>query len=279
MKESASLIKTVSKERIAEELRKLFTAKRPSLGFEIMKETGTLKYVLPELNAVIGIVQEKQENDDVFRHTMKVVDAAASDPAIQHKGDINLMWAALLHDIGKANTMRFDAGENRIVFFGHQIVSARMAAKILTRLKCTTTGVDIALVSKLIENHMFETKSFFSDKAIRRFISKVGKGDVLKLIDLRIADNRGGKNPDKIGGVLKLKKRIIEEINKKPPFGVNDLAIDGHDIMAMGVPEGPNVGKILKQLVEMVLDDPLLNTREQLIAIAEKLVDNIRGSS
>ena len=184
------------------------------------------------------------------------------------------MFAALLHDIGKSRTKRYLSEENRTVFYGHQIVSARMASKILKNLKSTIIGVDPAIVSQLIENHMFETKSFYSEKAIRRFISKIGKDLILKLVDLRLSDNRGGKYPDGIKGVLKLKKRIVEELSKKPPFGPKDLAINGYEIMKLGVPEGPEVGKTLSLLVEKVLDEPELNTLEQLIAIIKDISDN-----
>lgn len=277
MVENAELIKTVSGERIIEEMKKLMSANRPSSGFELMAETGILTHLLPALDATRGISQAKQAGDDVFIHTMKVLDATRNDQAIDNAGDLELMFAALLHDIGKAKTKRYSSTEKRTVFYGHQIVSARMAVKILNRMKSTTIGVDPGIVNKLIENHMFETKSFFTEKAIRRFISKVGKDLILKLLDLRLADNRGGKYPGGIKGVLKLKKRIIEEINRKPPFGPQDLEIDGHNIMKLGVHEGPMVGKILAQLVEMTLDDPKLNTREQLIAITKDIIDNAGG--
>lgn len=278
MKDHAELINTVSGERIIEELKKLMYAKKPSAGFELMSEVGLLQHVLPSLEAIKGIAQAKQKNDDVFKHTMKVLDATRMDQAIDHEGNMELMFAALLHDIGKARTKRYSPKDKRTVFYGHQIVSARMARKILNRLKSQTIGVDPKVVCKLIEHHMFETKSFFSDKAIRRFISKVGKDLIYKLIDLRLADNRGGKYPNGIKGVMRLKKRVTEEINRKAPFGPKDLAVNGHDLMKLGVPEGPEIGKILCQLVDRVLDDPKLNTREQLIAIVRDILDNSKSN-
>lgn len=274
VRKNAELIKTVSNERIIEEINKLLTAERPSAGFRLMVDTGLLVHTLPALDATRGILQAKQAGDDVFNHTMKVLDASRRDEVIDNAGDINLMFAALLHDIGKAKTERYSPKDKRVVFFGHQIVSARMVLKILEQMKGSTIGVDPQIVSKLIENHMFETKSFFSEKAIRRFISKVGKDLIYLLIDLRLADNRGGKYPGGIKGILRLKKRITEEINRKSPFGPKDLAIDGNDIMELGIPEGPEVGRVLKQLVELVLDEPGRNTREQLVAIVGNIVNN-----
>lgn len=272
MATNAALIKTVSAERIIEEIRKLFLASKPSIGIRLMSETGILGHLMPQLEATKGIAQAKQKNDDVFNHTMKVLDATRDDPEIDNSGDLELMFAALLHDIGKSKTIKTLPDDNRTVFYGHQIVSARMATKFLKRFKSTIINVDPAIVSKLIENHMFETKSFFAEKAIRRFISKLGKDLILKLIDLRIADNRGGKYPKGIKGVLKLKNKIIEEINRKPPFGAKDLALNGHDIMNLGIKEGPSIGIMLGKLVDIVLDEPELNTKESLTKAVNELM-------
>ena len=274
MKMRANLIETVSPERISEELRKLFLAHEPSLGFKMMSESGVLKIIFPEVEAIKGIEQDKQPGDDVYGHTLRALDAARHDHAIINRGNLELMFAVLLHDIGKSVTSRYHEPSKRIVFFGHQAASAKMARRILKRLKAETIGVNPKNVVKLIENHMFETKAFFTDRAIRRFINKVGKDHIFMLIDLRLADNRGGKHPQGIKGVEKLRKRIQEELDKKPPFGPADLAIDGHDIMEAGAQEGPLVGAILAHLVEMVLDDPGLNTREQLLALIPDLREN-----
>lgn len=273
MKKYAHLIKTVSGERIAEEIKKLFMAVQPSKGFDLMDESGILPYVFPELAATKGIAQDK--GHDVYKHIMIVLDAAACDKLIDHCGDIDLMFAALFHDVGKAKTARYVEEQNRVAFFGHQIVSKRIAKKRLELLKATTVGVNVDNVLTLIDNHMFETKSFFADKAIRRFINKVGKDLIMKLIDLRIADNRGGKYPGGVQGVLKLKKRILEELAKKPPFGAKDLAVNGHDLMEIGIAAGPDMGRVIKALVELVLDDPLLNTKEQLLVFAKNINEGV----
>jgi hypothetical protein len=240
----------------------------------MMAECGLLGRIFPELEAIKGIEQDKQPGDDVYGHTMRALDAARHDHAILNRGNLELMFSVLLHDTGKAVTSKYHEPAQRVVFFGHQLASARMARRILKRLKIETIGVNPKNVVNLIENHMFETKAFFSDKAIRRFINKVGCGNIFMLIDLRLADNRGGKHPHGIKGVEKLRKRIQEELDKKPPFGPADLAIDGHDIMEAGVPEGPFIGALLAHLVDLVLDDPAFNTREQLLALLPDLREN-----
>lgn len=273
MQKHAALIKTVSPERIIEELRKLFLATKPSLGFDLMLASGLMHYVLPEIEALVGVQQDKMPGDDVYRHTMRVVDAAANDSLLDHPGDLEVMLAALFHDCGKPATRRYDKAKDRIVFYSHQVVSARLARQWMRKMRVTTIGVNPQHVNALIFNHMFETKSYFTDRAIRRFVNKVGQDLIYKLLDLRLADNRGGKHPNSVKGVEKMRRRVREELEKKPPFGTQDLAITGHDLMEMGFEEGPGIGKVLKELVEIVLDEPEKNHREALSKIVEEMIE------
>jgi len=274
MKKNAELIRTVSPERVSEEIRKLLSAEKPSEGFVLMRDTGLLGPLLPELAENVGVEQgNKAHKDDVFLHTMKVLDASRKDDAIPFAGDLELMLAALFHDVGKARTQRFDVEKNRMTFYGHQTLSKRMARKRMSHLKMTVLGVNPENVAHLVEHHMFQTKAHFNDRAIRRFINKVGPDHILKLVDLRIADNRGGKYPEGIKGVLRLRRKIQDELEKKTPFGVKDLAVRGTDLMDMGIPEGPEIGRILKELVEYVLDDPQVNTKEALLDLAKKILE------
>ena len=268
---NAKLISTISAERVIDEIRKLMKAPKPSRGFYLMKETDLLRYVFPDLAILIDLKQDKQPGDDVFAHTMRVLDAARNDPELLEPGEINLMFAALFHDVGKAKTERYHEASQRTVFFGHQIVSARMARKWMREMKVETIGVDPSLVCKLVEQHMFETKAHFTERAIRRFIAKIGKDIILKLLDLRFADNRGGKYPQGVKGVLRLKKRIQEELAKKPPFGAKDLTVNGHDLMELGIPAGPLLGNIITHLVEMVLDHPEKNQKDLLLEEVKRI--------
>ncbi len=270
MRTHAPLIKTVSSERIIEEIRKLLMAKRPSIGFDLMRETGLLDFVFPFVTKMIGILQPMKQNEDVYLHTMKVVDAARSSVEMEHAGEIEIMFAALLHDAGKPQTYRVDPVTKKTTFYSHQVVSKRIARKWLNDFKATTIGLDVDEVLSLVEHHMFETKSFYSDRAIRRFVSKIGTETIFKLIDLRIADKKGGRYPDSMKGILKLRDRIREEVNKKPPFGPRDLAVTGHDMINMGFAPGPLLGKIQKFLVEKVLDEPELNEKEKLMELIQK---------
>ncbi len=270
MKKDSALIKTVSGERIIEELRKLFMAPKPSLGFWLMRDCGLLKYLFPEVEGMIGVPQPKKHGGDVFEHTMRVLDAARANQDVESAGDLELMLSALFHDTGKPATAAFSDEKGDVTFHGHQIISKRIWLKWMKKYKASMLGIDCENVARLVDNHMFETKSFYSDRAIRRFINKIGPDLIYKQIDLRIADKKGGGYPDSIRGVIKLKTKIKQELDKKPPFGPKDLALNGRDLMSLGFPEGPLLGKILKDLVEVVLDHPEKNTREDLISYIEK---------
>jgi tRNA nucleotidyltransferase (CCA-adding enzyme) len=268
MKQHASLIESVSPERITLEIAKLLLAPKPSIGFCIMRDTGLLRYVFPELHETVGVEQgRKLKNDDVFLHTMRVLDATRDDEAISNSCDMELMLAALFHDIGKPQTKRFNKKKEHVTFFGHNTVSRRLAEKRMRQLKMTTLGIKLKNVGDLIEHHMFQAKSFFTEKAIRRFIRSIGEDLVLKLIDLRIADNRGGKYPEGIRGVQRLRKRVAEELESKPAIAVSDLAISGHDLMELGISEGPEMGHILRNLLEVVIDNPEKNQKDTLLLI------------
>ncbi|OGP09254.1 MAG: hypothetical protein A2048_10065 [Deltaproteobacteria bacterium GWA2_45_12] len=268
MKKNAALIREISKERIIGEIKKLFMAEKPSHGFDLMREVGLLEFVFPFIPPMIGVMQPMKKNEDVYQHTMKVLDAARSAAELDKPGDIDLMFAALLHDAGKPATVNYDKDKDKTTFYNHQIVSKRIAKQWLNEYKATCIGVNIGKVLNMTFNHMFETKAFYSERAIRRFVNKIGKDHIFDLIDLRIADKKGGRYPDSMKGILNLRQRIQDELDKKPPFGPKDLALNGHDIMALGYKPGPIIGEIQKFLLEKVLDEPELNTKE----ILEKLV-------
>lgn len=270
MKKHSALISTVSRERIIEETRKLLLAKRPSLGFDLMRATEILPRVFPFIHNMIGVLQPMKENEDVYKHTMKVLDASRSCTDMEEPGDMDIMFSALFHDAGKPATRGYDTKKKKTTFYGHQIVSKKIARRWLGDYKAATIGLDVDQVLNLIENHMFETKHYYTERAIRRFINKIGPDHIFKLIDLRIADRQGGKFPRSLKGVYRLREKIREEIGKKPPFGPKDLAVNGHDIMSLGFKPGPIIGKIQKFLMEKVLDEPELNEKEKLTELIKK---------
>lgn len=268
IKKQSALINTVARERIILEIKKLFTAEKPSKGFDLMRDTGLLPHVFPDVHNMIGVTQPQKNNEDVYTHTMKVLDAARSATELEKQGDLEIMFSALFHDAGKPKTRRELEETERVTFFNHQHVSTGIAWRWLKDFKATTIGVNPKHICHLVKHHMFETKPFEgNEKALRRFISKVGPENIFDLIDLRLADKKGGKFPNKVFKMLQLREKIREELNKKPPFTAKDLALTGHDIMTLGYQPGPVIGIIQKFLMQKVLDEPELNTKESLTKI------------
>ncbi|HOP07240.1 MAG TPA: CCA tRNA nucleotidyltransferase [candidate division Zixibacteria bacterium] len=263
IRDNAALIKTVSSERIAEELNKLLTLSgQPSHGFRLMQTTGLLKEILPALEACVGIDQPGGYHAyDVFEHTMHTIDACPPR--------LRLRMAALFHDIRKPQAKRLtDTGAT---FYGHEHQGARAASIALTALRYSRDF--IREVETLVERHMFTTD--VTDKGMRRLMRRVGTDLIFDLLDLRRADvigqGKGGKTED----VDEFEAAIRAEMDRKPPLSVLDLVLDGHDVMRMfDIPPGPIVGRVLDALLEAVLDDPEVNNRESLEALARDYMKN-----
>lgn len=267
----ANLIKTVARERIIEEIRKLFLAETPSLGFDLMRDCGLLRILFPDVERMIGVTQPQKNNEDVYTHTMKVLDASRKASEMEKAGNLEIMFAALFHDAGKPATRRVVDENERVSFFNHQHVSTRIVRQWLKYYKATTIGLDTQRVCHLVRHHMFETKPFQNnERAIRRFINKIGPDYIYDLIDLRIADKKGGRFPDKVFGIMKLREKIRDEITKERAFSIKDLKLNGHDIMSLGFKPGPVIGDIQRFLLVQVLENPELNTPEALARLVNE---------
>ncbi len=261
--ENAPLIKSVSAERIAEELNKLFIrAEKPSLGFRLMQKTGLLKEILPELAACVGVTQPGGYHKyDVFEHTLHTIDAAPRK--------LTLRLAAMFHDITKPQAKR--EVEDGATFYGHEKTGSRIAARIMRRLRYSNELIND--VSVLVDRHMFTTD--VTDKGRRRLIRRVGTELIFDLLDLRRADveaqGMGGKTDD----VDRFEKEIRDEIDRKPPFTLKDLALGGNDIMEVfAIPQSPLIGEVLNYLMEKVLDRPEDNSREKLLEFSRSFLAN-----
>jgi putative nucleotidyltransferase with HDIG domain len=242
-------------ERVRDELEKLMHASRPSVGFEILREAGLLSLWLPELAACRGVLQNRFHAYDVYFHSLYSCDAAKVDAP-------EVRWAALLHDIGKPGTRVERAGEG--TFHGHEALGASLADALLQRLKFPNAVRE--RIVHLIREHMFDYRPEWTDSAVRRFVSRVGAEHVAALFDLRMADALGNglKRPD-TEKLEALARRVDRVLAGTTALTVRDLAVDGDDVMrVLGVRPGPEVGRVLGELLEEVLEDPLLNTRERL---------------
>jgi putative nucleotidyltransferase with HDIG domain len=268
MKAGTHLIDTVSPERIADELNKMLTrAVKPSIGFRYLLMVGALKRILPELVEGVGVEQPGGFHRwDVFDHTLVCVDSAPSS--------LHIRLAALFHDIGKPATRELvDGGAT---FYGHDRLSTDLAIKAMKRLRYSNEMID--KVAVLVSKHMFSDRA--GEKGIRRLIRIVGQDLIFDLIALRRADIMAqgmGQDPTEADDFA---SRIKAEIDKKPPFGVKDLAVNGDDIMRdLNLQPGPIIGRILNDLLEMVLDDPEANNYAALISRAGHLLASENNSA
>jgi len=251
----------VSAERVRDEFSKILVADKPSYGLTLLDESGLLAEFLPELSACKGVGQGGYHSFDVFNHQLKACDAAPAE--------LGLRLAALLHDIGKP-AKRQEKDNGALAFYGHDLESARLAEAALKRLKYPNAIIDHCC--HLIRHHMFDYSPEWSDAAVRRFVSRVGLEHVRDLARLRLADisaMRGEEADPRL--VIPLIDRVEAFKAQDQAFSLKDLAIGGNDLAAISWPKGPSMGRALNELLEAVLDDPELNTRERLMAIAERL--------
>ena len=247
---------TVSGERVRDELTRILELDpSPSAALRILERLGILGVVLPEVAALRGIPQSKAIPGDALDHTLAAVDAAPVDVRL----------TALLHDIGKATTLRDGH------FIGHDTVGADLAAGVLQRLRIPSATV--ARVTGAIRHHMYDYDPAWTDAAVRRFIRRTAHVDRRLLFELRRADNAASG----VGAIgeenqAQLEARIIEQLAGQPDLLMHRrLAIDGHDLQSeLGMQPGPEIGAVLDRLTELVLDDPSLNRREALLKLARQ---------
>lgn len=258
IRRQAGRAEQLSGERIGQELTKIMLAGRPSDGFRLLSELGLLGVICPELEVCRTIPQDKAVAQDVFEHSLLTLDAVT-------RPDLTLRWAALLHDVGKPDTM----GDGH--FHQHEFVGEHLARRILRRWKMAKET--ISLVTHLIRHHMFWYQSAWTGSAVRRFIRTVGLEEIPLLFELRRADNIGsGARGTRMYALDQLWLRVQEELQQAGAFSPRDLAIDGNDLMAaLGMSPGPEVGRLIRELFERVLDEPALNTRDQLLDLVRRI--------
>ena len=267
VKRNAALAAGLSGERVQQEIVKILRGPVPSVGFRMLSNLGLLAVLGPELEKARDTPQDKVAAENVFEHSLATLDAAAAEmPAgTAPDDDLVLRLAALFHDIGKPDT--FDDGH----FHQHEFVGEAKARAILRRWKFDKATTEE--VAHLIRHHMFWYQPDWTGSAVRRFIRKVGLEQIPALFALRKADNVGsGARAPRMYALNELWLRVQEEIHSATAFNKRDLKVDGNDIMAaLGIPPGPEVGRIQDELFERVLDEPELNEHDRLIAIAKEM--------
>jgi len=258
---SLSTTAKVAAERIREELDKTIASKSPQTGLVVMEETGLLGLILPELDACRGVEQKGYHRYDVLDHSLYACAYAARKNFSQE-----VRLAALFHDLGKPLVSKKGA-DGIWTFYNHERESVRLAEGIMRRFRYPNAVIE--KVTRLIAAHMFHYEENWKDNAVRRFVIRTGEDLLPELFDLRMADTAGtaGFEPDP-AALLPFRWRIESVLAKSSALSLKDLLVNGKDLMAAGVKPGKHVGLILNELLEAVVDDPGLNTRERLLEIA-----------
>lgn len=264
IRNQAPLIKRLSPERIRDEMDKMLMLERPSICLGKLLDLGLLAYIYPDLMATVNFDQRSSYHDKtLFEHICCVVD--------QTPAKLPIRIAALFHDIMKPQTLSIDEETGQGHFYGHDILGAKKAAEILRAYHQPKALIDN--VSVLIAEHM-KVHEEMTDRALRRQIKRVGSEHILDLYDLIGADmacTYQGRPVDWIRG----RKERIALLLTQGGIEKDSLVLKGHDIINMGIPEGPLVGHYLKILEDFVLDDPQRNQKELLETyIKEKMKED-----
>ena len=262
----ADRIKIVSGERIKDELNKIIMAKHPSIGFELLQRSGLLQIILPEL-AALDIVEQKngKAHKNNFYHTLEVLENVCL-----HSDNLWLRWAAILHDVGKTKSKRWD---NSIgwTFHNHNLIGAKMVPQIFRRLMLPM-DMKMKYVQKLVEMHMRPISiadEIVTDSAVRRLLNDAGE-DIEDLMTLCEADITS-KNEVRKKLFLenfRVVREKLSDLKEKDYKRLLQPVIDGNEIMEMfNLKPSREVGTLKQFLKDAVLDNKVENEREPLMAL------------
>jgi tRNA nucleotidyltransferase (CCA-adding enzyme) len=255
----ASLLQHVSVERIRHELEQIIMGPCPAAGIIAVKDIGALEWTLPELLPAVGFEQNRYHIHDVFDHTMAVLDRTPPTRVLR--------WSALFHDIGKPHTLSTDESGNRH-FYLHELSSTELSWKRMEHLKFSHE--DIKKIGAIVRHHMRPLNC--GPAGVRRLIRDLGENLALWR-EFKDADSSPTINPDDATSTAQAFDSLLEAEQRKmqtPSYG--KLAVSGDDLKTIGITPGPLMGRILKQLEEIIIEEPHKNSRDTLIELAKTLI-------
>ena len=252
IKKQKDLLKNIPEERITMEFSKLLLGENIKNTLTLMKDTGVLELIIPEFKATYDFNQcNPHHNLDLFNHIINVVSKVPAD--------LELRYSALLHDIAKPVVQTFDE-EGIAHYKTHEIVGADMARDILTRLKLPVKLIDT--VEEIIKKHMVLYKDI-TDKKFNKLLSEMGYDNLWRLIEHCNADN-SSKNNEVVSTENDLHERLRRAVEKQMEITVNDLAVNGKDLIELGF-TGTEIGQIKKELLDKYLSEELQNKKEEML--------------
>lgn len=256
-KKHVDLLTKVSCERIKGELDRILMSPLPHKGVQAIHEIGALSYTIPELIPAVGFEQNKFHIHDVFEHTLWVLERTPQN--------LILRWSAIFHDIGKPHTLSVDPDGSRH-FYSHETVSEDLSKKRMKELRFSTD--DSRSIALIVRHHMRPLDC--GAPGVRRLIRDLGK-ELPLWRTFKSADSPPTIPEEEFQTTAARFDQLLATEQKKmlgPSYG--KLAITGEDLIALGVKPGPQMGALLKELEELVIEDPSRNSKETLLGEARK---------
>jgi len=274
IKRNAERISIISQERVTDELNKIILAKKPSTGFILLEESGLLKLIFPEFQALKGVENyEGKGHKDNFYHTLQVLDNITKTTK-----DLWLRWAAVLHDIAKPPTKKFVPGQGW-TFHGHEALGSKWVPKIFRRMKLPM-GAEMKFVQKMVFLHLRPialTKEEITDSALRRLLFEAGD-DIESLLMLCEADITT-KNREKVKRYLtnfEIVREKLKEVEEKDQIRNFQPPVTGELIMAtFGIPPSKEIGIIKEEIKEAILEGKIRNDYEEAFQMMLELGANL----